>query len=207
MNLLLHLCCGPCTLYPLTVLRDEGIEPRGFFYNPNIHPFREFKQRLGAVRTLSEKTGLAVELEKEYGLNDYLRQVVFHETERCHLCYRMRLEATARHAKEIGADGFTTTLLYSRYQQHGLIRSVAEEVAAAHGIPFYYRDFRDGWQQGIEMAIEMDLYRQPYCGCIYSEQERYDKKFRRKPVPPLEHKDPETAKTKPLHLEKNQARP
>jgi predicted adenine nucleotide alpha hydrolase (AANH) superfamily ATPase len=81
---------------------------------------------------------------------------------------------------EIGADAFSTTLLYSRYQNQKLIRSQAEKLAKQYGIPFYYQDFRKGWQQGIDMAKEMDLYRQPYCGCIYSEQERYDKKFRKK---------------------------
>ena len=182
MKLLLHLCCGPCTLFPLAALRDEGIEPLGFFYNPNIHPFREFKRRLDAVRTVAEKTGLVIDTETEYGLTDYLQQVVFKEGQRCAICYRMRLEATVRHAKAVGADGFTTTLLYSRYQKHELIRHVAEELAAAHGVPFVYRDFRTGWQEGVDMAIAMDLYRQPYCGCIYSEQERYDKKFRKKKV-------------------------
>ncbi len=182
MKLLLHLCCGPCTLYPVAALRAEGIEPHGFFHNPNIHPFREFKRRLGALREVSAKTGLAVEADKEYGLEQYLRQVVFHEAERCRLCYRMRLAATARKARELGAEAFSTTLLYSRYQKHELIRRVAEEVAAHHGVPFYYRDFRGGWQEGIDMAVALDIYRQPYCGCIYSEQERYDKKCRRNAV-------------------------
>jgi len=178
MKLLLHLCCGPCAAYPMKVLHDQGIKVQGFFFNPNIHPYREFKRRLGAVHTLAEKSGLAVETDKEYGLTDYLRQVVFHEAERCRICYRMRLAATARRAREAGVDGFTTTLLYSRHQKHELIRSVGEELAREHDIPFYYHDFRKGWQEGIDMAIAMDLYRQPYCGCIYSEQERYDKKFR-----------------------------
>ncbi|MDH4320779.1 MAG: epoxyqueuosine reductase QueH [Desulfobulbaceae bacterium] len=183
MKLLLHLCCGPCTTYPVTTLRSQGIKPQGFFHNPNIHPFREFKKRLGALTTVAAKMELPIHIDKEYGLTKYMRQVVFNEEKRCLHCYRMRLEATVEHAKKVGADAFSTTLLYSRYQQHNLIRRTAEELAAEHGIPFYYEDFRDGWQTGIDTAIEMDIYRQPYCGCIYSEQERYDKQHRR-PVPP-----------------------
>jgi predicted adenine nucleotide alpha hydrolase (AANH) superfamily ATPase len=180
--ILLHICCGPCTVYPLSVLQEEGIKVRGFFYNPNIHPFREFRQRLQAARTAAEKRNLVVDYDPAYGLKAYLRKVVFHEEQRCELCYEMRLAATARHAIKIGAEAFSTTLLYSRYQKHELIRRKGEQLAALLNIPFYYRDFRDGWQEGIDMAIEMDLYRQSYCGCIYSEQERYDKKMRKQKV-------------------------
>ncbi len=179
MKILMHACCGPCTAYPLAVLRDKGYEPTAYFFNPNIHPFREFKKRLAGLRLLAEKTGLAVEYERNYGLKQYLRQVVFHEEKRCLLCYQMRLTATVKKAKAEKADAFTTTLLYSRYQNHELIIKTAEKLAVEHGVPFYYEDFREGWQQGIDMAIDMDLYRQPYCGCIYSEQERYDKKCKR----------------------------
>ena len=179
MKLVLHVCCGPCTAYPLTLLRDEGIHPTGFFHNPNIHPFREFQRRLAALDTLSTIMAFQVETVREYGLKEYLRQVVFHEEERCNYCYEMRLLATAAHARKIGAEAFTTTLLYSRYQKHDTIRATGERIGAASGVPFYYRDFREGWQQGIELSKAMDLYRQPYCGCIYSEQERYDKKFRK----------------------------
>jgi predicted adenine nucleotide alpha hydrolase (AANH) superfamily ATPase len=152
----------------------------GYFYNPNIHPFREFRKRLAAMRQLAELQKLTVDYCSEYGLKEYLREVVFKEEQRCGICYAMRLKATVEHAKKIGADAFSTTLLYSRYQKHELIRSTAETLAEQSGVPFYYQDFRQGWQQGIDMAIEADLYRQPYCGCIYSEQERYDKKMKRR---------------------------
>jgi predicted adenine nucleotide alpha hydrolase (AANH) superfamily ATPase len=180
MQILLHLCCGPCTAYPLITLREQGHTPQGFFFNPNIHPYREFKRRISALESLSEKMDLEVEYEREYGLKEYLRKVVFNEEKRCLLCYSMRLEATASKAKEIGADAFSSTLLYSRYQQHEAIKTIGEEMAEQYGVPFHYQDFRQGWQQGIDMAIDMDIYRQPYCGCIYSEQERYDKKFRKR---------------------------
>jgi len=177
--ILLHICCGPCTVYPLSVLQEEGIKVRGLFYNPNIHPYREFRKRLQAARTVAENRGLTVDYDPEYGLTEYLRKVVFHEQQRCEICYEMRLAAAAHHAIKIGAEAFSTTLLYSRYQKHELIQHKGEQIAAQLNIPFYYQDFRDGWQEGIDMSIAMDLYRQPYCGCIYSEQERYDKKLRK----------------------------
>ena len=180
MKILMHVCCGPCTGYPLTVLRQEGHQCQGYFFNPNIHPYREFKKRLTALQELAGIMDFPVEYDREYGLREFLRQVVYKEDSRCGLCYAMRLEPTVIKAKEVGADAFTTTLLYSRYQNHALIKKQSEDLAERHGIPFYYQDFREGWQQGIDMAIEMDLYRQPYCGCIYSEQERYDKKLKKK---------------------------
>jgi hypothetical protein len=180
MKILLHICCGPCATYPLEVLKSEGIKVQGYFYNPNIHPYQEFRKRLEAVEQLAARENLQVDYHREYGLRAYLRQVVFNEDNRCSLCYDMRLHAVIEQAKKIGADAFTTTLLYSRYQNHDLIRHKAEELAEEHKIPFYYHDFRVGWQQGIDMSKEMDLYRQSYCGCIYSEQERYDKRFRKK---------------------------
>lgn len=180
MKIYLHACCGPCTAYPLNVLRDEGLEVTACFYNPNIHPYREFRKRLEAMELFSRKAGLETEYIRDYGLREFLRRVVFHEDRRCGLCYAMRLHVVAGRARSAGADAFTTTLLYSKYQKHELIVKTAEKIADAHGIAFYYRDFRKGWQEGIDLSLEMGLYRQPYCGCIYSEQERYDKQLRKK---------------------------
>jgi hypothetical protein len=173
----MHLCCGPCTAFPLLSLRQQGLSVQGFFFNPNIHPFREFRQRLATLEDLARRMDLPVEYDRNYGLREYLRRVVFHEEERCGRCYAMRLAATAGKALAVGADAFTTTLLYSRHQNHEAIRRLGEELAAETGIPFLYEDFRTGWQQGIDLSLEMGLYRQPYCGCIYSEQERYDRGY------------------------------
>lgn len=180
MNILLHICCGPCTAYPLRVLREEGHQVQGYFYNPNIHPYREFRRRVTALEDFCRQQELVVDYEHEYGLKEYLRRVVFNEERRCLLCYKMRLVEVVRKAKEVGAEAFSTTLLYSRYQQHEVIKNMAEQLAKENGLIFYYQDFRRGWQEGIDMSIAMNIYRQPYCGCIYSEQERYDKKFRKK---------------------------
>ncbi len=180
MKILLHVCCGPCAVYPLEYLEKKGHEVSGYFYNPNIHPYREFKRRIGALVEFSEQKKFTVEIDRNYGLTEYMRQVVFNEKKRCSICYDMRLEATARFAAEQGADAFTSTLLYSRYQNHQLLIDKSEKIADQYGVKFFYQDFREGWQQGIDGSIAMDLYRQPYCGCIYSEQERYDKKLRKK---------------------------
>lgn len=175
----MHVCCGPCTMYPLKALRDEGIEVRGYFFNPNIHPYREFKRRIGGLVALADEKKFAVEIDRRYGLTKYLRRVVHHEEKRCSICYDMRLEPTAKKAAEEGMDAFTTTLLYSKYQNHALLKEKCRQLSEKYTIDFLYRDFREGWQEGIDESIALDIYRQPYCGCIYSEQERYDKKMRK----------------------------
>jgi predicted adenine nucleotide alpha hydrolase (AANH) superfamily ATPase len=99
--------------------------------------------------------------------------VVFREADRCQACYYLRLSYTAKIARSQAFDGFTTTLLYSRYQKHEWIKSTAESLAKEYGVSFYYHDFRAGWSEGIRISKEAGMYRQPYCGCIYSEKERY----------------------------------
>jgi epoxyqueuosine reductase len=173
VKILLHLCCAPCTIYPLRILRGEGNEVCGLFYNPNIHPYLEYRRRLDTLTSYAVDEGLAVIREESYPLEAFLRQVAFREEERCHYCYHLRLSHAARIAKKGGYDAFTTTLLYSRYQKHDLIREIAGAVAVTQGIPFLYRDFREGWSEGVRVSKEKGMYRQPYCGCIYSEKERY----------------------------------
>lgn len=178
MRILLHVCCGPCTVYPLRRLRDRGYAVTGFFHNPNIHPFLEFRRRLDGVGRFADLTGCPMEIDDRYGLTDYLRRVVFHEDQRCEHCYAMRLERTAAMAAAGCYDAFSTTLLYSKYQNHPRLIELGERLATEHGVGWLYEDFRAGWQEGIDESIRMGLYRQPYCGCLYSEQERYDKKLR-----------------------------
>ncbi len=179
VGILIHICCGPCVLYPLKVLREEGFQVTGFFFNPNIHPYREFRKRIRALDTVAQLKGLEIIWDKNYGLRPFLRRMVFRENNRCEECYYWRLLETVKKAAALGSEAFTTTLLYSRYQRHNLIREIAEDLAYRFKVPFLYRDFREGWEQGQQEAIELDIYRQPYCGCIYSEQERYDKKLRK----------------------------
>lgn len=180
MRILLHICCGPCAVYPLQQLRRQNLEVTGFFYNPNIHPYQEFCRRIEAVRQFGLETGCAIAIDEQYGLAPFLREVVFHEQERCPRCYAMRLRRLVHTAAAEGFEAFTTTLLYSKYQNHQLLIAQCEQLAGEYGISFYYEDFRFGWQQGIDESRRMGLYRQPYCGCIYSEQERYDPQFRQR---------------------------
>jgi XTP/dITP diphosphohydrolase len=176
MHLLLHMCCAPCSIYPVEVLLGQGIKITGFFYNPNIHPYQEHKRRLQTLVEYTQAIGITLVQDPSYDLKNFLRKIVFHEEERCLRCYSLRLEKTAVEAHKQGCSGFSTTLLYSRYQKHDDIKSCGEQFAEKTGMPFFYRDFRQGWQYGVNAAVAQNMYRQPYCGCIYSEQERYQKK-------------------------------
>lgn len=182
MNLLLHMCCGPCSCYPVKVLRGQGIEPTGYFFNPNIHPYKEWDMRLKAAEEFAARSEMKIITDKHYMLRDFLRRALAAEqveNGRCRMCYTWRLEETARYAAENGFDAFTSTLFYSIYQQHELMRETAEHFARVYGVKFHYEDFRPGWQEGIDMSVEMGLYRQPYCGCIFSEEERYSRELRK----------------------------
>lgn len=173
MKVLLHMCCAPCSIYPHRVLEGEGARVFGFFYNPNIHPYQEFRRRMETVQQFAEKVGLEVIYRDEYDVVSFLREMVFRESQRCQICYNLRLDVAARLAKKSRMDGFTSTLLYSKKQDHELICQLGMDIGRRRGIPFIYRDFRQGWKEGIQNSKEMKLYRQEYCGCIYSEQERF----------------------------------
>lgn len=182
MKLLLHACCGPCSCYPVKKLRADGIEPTAYFFNPNIHPYKEWENRLRAMKAFAEQEGVALITDENYMLRDFLKRALVAEgTEggRCRMCYTWRLGEAARYAAEHGFDSFTSTLFYSIYQNHELMKETAEAFARQFGITFYYEDFRVGWQEGIDISHDLDLYRQPYCGCIFSEEERYSKAIRK----------------------------
>lgn len=180
MSLLLHLCCAPCLIYPDQVLSREGIDYSGYFYNPNIHPYREFRRRLDGVQSYCQDRKIPLIVERDYGLREFLRAVVFKEKQRCPVCYMMRLDKTIQTAQVRGFEFYSTTLLYSKYQNHSLIKTQAESLSEASPVSFIYRDFREGWQLGVDDSLSLGLYRQPYCGCIYSEQERYDNRYKKK---------------------------
>jgi predicted adenine nucleotide alpha hydrolase (AANH) superfamily ATPase len=173
MKLLLHICCAPCAIYPHQVLREAGHEVRGFFYNPNIHPYQEFARRAATLKEYAAQSGLPIIWDETYDLEGFLRLVVFREAERCRFCYQLRLMAAARVARGGKFDAFTSTLLYSKFQNHELIRELGFAAAREVGIPFHYEDFRQGWQFGLKQSQELGLYRQQYCGCIYSERDRF----------------------------------
>jgi hypothetical protein len=177
MKILLHICCANCAIYPLERMKEKGDEVVGYFFNPNIHPYQEYQKRLDALTQYSEKAGLKVIYRDEYLLEEFLRNISNRVEQRCQYCYSFRLEATAREAKRNAFDGFSTTLLQSAHQNHALIKETGERIAQEIGVLFYYEDFRQGWKRGVEVSKSMGLYRQQYCGCIYSEKERYLKKM------------------------------
>lgn len=189
MKLLVHICCGPCAIYPLKKIVDGRMDVWGFFFNPNIHPYTEYQKRLAAVKTLAEKMDVKMIYRNEYNLEEFLRNTlgtdfksVPQKNARCGYCYSSRLEATAQAAKENGFDWFSSSLLYSKYQNHDEIKNIGKGLAEKYGVKFYYDDFRIGWKDGIKESKDMGLYRQQYCGCIFSEKERYLEKSNNKKV-------------------------
>lgn len=170
---LMHICCSNCAIYPIHTLQLRGVDIRGFWFNPNIHPYTEYRNRLDSLRRLQEIWKLDVEYYGNYGLIDFLKNVVNNEKNRCKFCYSVRMDKTAEIAKESGADAFTTSLLVSPYQNIDMIKEVGYSLQNKYGVEFYFEDFRVGFGEGRRMAKAMDLYRQKYCGCIYSEMERH----------------------------------
>lgn len=179
-RLLLHVCCAPCSIYPIAELQNQGYDITGYFHNPNIHPYKEFERRLTTVKSFFNELSIPLVSNEIYGLKEFLRDVVFKEDKRCTTCYSSRLEKTAQFASQNSFSSFSTSLLYSKYQQHRKISLSGAELGSKYSVEFIYQDFREGWQQGIDISIEKKMYRQPYCGCIYSEQERYDKTLKNK---------------------------
>ncbi|GHV63314.1 hypothetical protein AGMMS49587_12940 [Spirochaetia bacterium] len=179
MKLLLHSCCAPCSVKCIDDLAAEDLRPALFWYNPNIHPYTEYRSRRDTLVKFAADSGLELIGDDEYGLRLFLHNMPAAETQaddhpsRCAYCYRLRLEKTAVHAAKNGYDYFSTTLLISPYQNHDLIRQIGEELGEAQGVKFLYRDFRPLFREGQGRARELGLYLQKYCGCIFSEEERY----------------------------------
>lgn len=171
MKLLMHICCANCVLYPLTVIKQQGVDLKGFWFNPNIHPFTEYKNRLDATRRLEGLWNLDVEYTDYYGLREYLRNVAGNGSGRCEYCYTVRLEESAKKAIDMNADAFTTSLLVSSYQKFDMIIDIGRMMQDKYSVEFYGEDFRKGFNKSRRMSKEMGLYRQKYCGCIYSEME------------------------------------
>ncbi len=215
MNILFHICCSNCALYPVKIIREEGHNFTGFWFNPNIQPYQEYELRLNSLKGLSERwridmiyneyaetrsealspviardevpkqshwieadlTILKDEIASPSAHND--KKVVFSKQiprrpERCKSCYRLRLGKTAEEAQKKGFDAFSTTLLISPYQDFEQIVSIGSELAEKYNVLFYLRDFRQYFREAMTLARDLGLYRQKYCGCIYSREERLD---------------------------------
>ena len=178
MKLLMHTCCAPCSVYCIESLREEGIEPTVFWYNPNIHPYMEYKARRDTLKEYTQNIEVQAIFEEDYGLDEFCKNVIGDLKNRCvDYCYKVRMEKTAQYAKEHGYDSFTTTLLVSPYQKHEELVKICEELDKKYEINFVYRDFRVGFREGQAKAREMGLYMQKYCGCIFSEEDRYSKQI------------------------------
>ncbi|MCI8396772.1 MAG: epoxyqueuosine reductase QueH [Clostridia bacterium] len=174
MKLLLHTCCAPCSVYCIDNLRKEGIEPTIYWYNPNIHPYTEYKARRDTLKEYTEMIEIKAIFEEEYGLKEFCKSVIGNLETRCEdYCYKVRLEQTAKHAKEHRYDTISTTLLISPYQKHEILKKQGEEIAKKYGLNFLYKDFRIGFREGQTKARELGLYMQKYCGCVFSEEDRY----------------------------------
>jgi predicted adenine nucleotide alpha hydrolase (AANH) superfamily ATPase len=217
-SILLHTCCAPCSVMCVEKLKEDGFDPTAFFFNPNIHPFSEYKNRLftlkefcaasdiplialksegsyafssdnenSSAKTASDASAthqsessygfisdenISLFTKTAYGLRGFLSAIPNHDfPSRCAVCYRIRLDETARYAKQNGYDRFSTTLLISPYQNHELLIKTAETAAEKYQIPFLYRDFREFFREGQSKARAAGFYMQKYCGCIFSEYE------------------------------------
>ena len=173
MRILLHICCAPCALMPVKYLRSQGHDVMGYFYNPNIHPYTENQKRLDTVRQWADNAGLKLIVHDEYDPESWLRNVAFREEMRCRLCFLGRLDRAASVAAKGGFDAFTTTLLYSTMQKHQLLKQSGQDAGRKRGAEFWYHDFRPMWKEGVQLSLKLGLYRQQYCGCIFSERDRY----------------------------------
>ena len=169
MNLLLHICCGPCSAYPVKYFKENDINVTGYWYNPNIHPYNEYKSRLNALIEYSKIVNLNIIYDDYYGLVEFTKNVINDIDNRCNYCYYTRMEKIVKYAKDNGYDAFSSTLFVSPYQKHELLKGICEELSKKYDIEFLYKDFRPNYKEGQEIFKKTGLYMQKYCGCVFSE--------------------------------------
>jgi len=172
-RVLVHTCCAHCAAYTVEHWRQQGYEVDGLWYNPNIHPYTEHQSRLESMKSLAQEIDLPLIIDEGYDFIEYFRRVAGHEAERCRHCFDLRLAKTAEAARQHGHDAFTTTLLISPRQKHDIIQEIGSKIAAEQGPEFLYADLRKRYSDSRHITKPLDLYRQQYCGCVYSEWERY----------------------------------
>ena len=172
-QLLLHTCCAHCTAYAVEHFRQAGCEVTALWYNPNIHPYLEHQNRLAAMQTLAEKMAFPLVVIPGYDFLCYLRAVSGNEKTRCQYCFRLRLQKTAETARSMNISAFSASLLISPHQDHELAKMIGEAVAVDTGAVFIYADLRKRYSDSRRITKPLELYRQQYCGCIYSEYERF----------------------------------
>lgn len=169
MKLLLHICCGPCLIFPFHRLNEQKFQVEGLYYNPNIYPAQEYQRRKESLMTLAQDLALPV-VFSDIRAADFNQAISGKEDtpQRCVICWSLRLRKTALMAKENNFSYFSTTLLVSPYQNHLVIKQLGEKIGQDLGIKFYYEDFRVGFKAAYAQAKERRLYLQKYCGCQYS---------------------------------------
>lgn len=177
-RLLIDACCGPCALMAMERFRPPEYQVHWLFYNPNIHPYREYRRRLESFEELMAETGAEYTV-LAYQPEEWIRGVAYREESRCEICYRLRLRRAADFALEEGMEALTTTLFASPYQDHDLLELLGRSVSRSRGLEFLTWDGREGYRESLQRARERGMYTQPYCGCILSERERYDRSFRK----------------------------
>lgn len=172
-RLLLHACCATCLLYPYGLLNSE-YEVSVFFYNPNIHPYSEYKKRARDIFRVCDLLGIEI-IKGEYEDTEWFDMTKGLEEEpeggkRCRVCFEMRLKKTAITAKEKGFSFFTTTLSVSPYKKSDLVAEIGTSVAKGSKTFYLASDFKkkDGYKKTLELSKKLDVYHQRYCGCIYS---------------------------------------
>ncbi len=200
MKILLHICCSNCALYPVKILREEKHDFTGFWYNPNIHPHDEYTSRINSVKLLSQKWDIDMIFREEFTPVDFFRPLNIEDTalieeicsnipdnldippfpERCKSCYLLRLEKTAEHAAKEGFDAFSTTLMISPYQDFEQIAHTGESLAEKYNIPFHLKDYRPYFRDAMSLSKDLGLYRQKYCGCAFSREERKKSKIQKR---------------------------
>ncbi len=171
MKVMLHICCGICAGSVAERILREGHQVTGYFFNPNIYPAEEYERRLEVAKTVAESIGFPI-FAGEYKSDDWLRATVGLDKEpeggiRCEVCFRLRIQETFRVMSERGLEGFTTTLTVSPHKPASVVNRIGQEIG---GDKFIARDFKkkDGFKRANEIANKLGVYRQHYCGCVYS---------------------------------------
>lgn len=175
VRILIHACCAHCLAKTLSGLRAEygaKLEPVVFWFNPNIHPLIEYRRRLKAVRIYLERDPIPFVLRDEYGLIPFCSAIhgYYDRPARCAICYALRLNVAAEQAAHEECKAFTSTLITSVHQDHEQISAAGNKAAERHGVPFLYRDLR---AVAVEEEELRGIYRQQYCGCVFSEFDRW----------------------------------
>lgn len=180
-KLLLHACCAPCSSYVLEYL-SKYFEITLYYYNPNIHPKLEYNRRIEELKKfLNEFNGEnKIDLvEEEYNTLEYFNEVkgledLGERSRRCYNCYKFRMDKAAKYAKNNNFDYFTTTISISPYKISNWINEIGSKLEKKYNINYLYADFKkkNGYKRSLELSKQHNLYRQDYCGCIYSKEER-----------------------------------